>query len=61
MNNNTKYTTMIIKIKSLYFRTKLNDKIKLWNKKTVPYAQALENRYKDADTFDSLLNKYLDI
>ena len=38
-----------------------NDKIKLWNKKTVPYAQALENRYKDKHTFDELLSKYLDI
>ena len=36
-----------------------NDRTKLWNKKTLPYAKALEERYKDTDTFEGLLEKYL--
>jgi len=38
-----------------------NDRSKLWEKKTVPYARALENRYNDTDTLEGLLKKYLDI
>ena len=38
-----------------------NDRSKLWEKKTVPYARALEKRYNDTDTLEGLLKKYLDI